>query len=298
MSTAAWFEAARQVIATYGFSERRACRLLDLDRSSLRYRSVRSDDAALRARLRELAGLRRRFGYRRLRRLLAREGIKVNLKKLYRIYREEGLTVRRRRGRRRAVGERAPLGVPSSPDERWSLDFVMDALASSRRFRILCIVDDFSREALLTLADTSISGPRVVRELEALIELRRQPALIVSDNGTEFTSNAVLAWCERRQLRWHYIAPGKPTQNAFIESFNGRLRDECLNENLFTTLAEARQLIETWRIDYNTRRPHSSLGGLTPAEYVSAFLLSGGRAATLTDGFAARPPSAAAKTKG
>ncbi|HEX2230113.1 MAG TPA: IS3 family transposase [Candidatus Binatia bacterium] len=298
LSTAAWFEAARQVIASYGFSQRRACRLLDLDRSSLRYRSVRSDDAALRARLRELAGLRRRFGYRRLRRLLAREGIKVNLKKLYRIYREEGLTVRRRRGRRRAVGERAPLGVPSSPDERWSLDFVMDALASSRRFRILCIVDDFSREALLTLADTSISGPRVVRELEALIELRRQPALIVSDNGTEFTSNAVLAWCERRQLRWHYIAPGKPTQNAFIESFNGRLRDECLNENLFTTLAEARQLIETWRIDYNTRRPHSSLGGLTPAEYVSAFLLSGGRAATLTDGFAARPPSAAAKTKG
>lgn len=298
MSTAAWFEAARQVIASYGFSQRRACRLLDLDRSSLRYRSIRGDDAALRARLRELAGLRRRFGYRRLGLLLAREGIKVNLKKLYRLYREEGLTVRRRRARRRAVGERAPLGVPSSPDERWSLDFMMDALASGRRFRILCIVDDFSREALLTLADTSISGARVVRELEALIAQRRQPALIVSDNGTEFTSNAVLAWCEQRQLRWHYIAPGKPTQNAFIEAFNGRLRDECLNENLFMTLAEARQLIESWRIDYNTSRPHSSLGGLTPMEYVSAFLLAGERAATLSDGSAARPPNAAAKTKG
>jgi putative transposase len=297
LSTAAWFEAARQVMKTYGFSQRRACRLLDLDRSSLRYRSVRRDDAALRTRLRELAGLRRRFGYRRLGLLLAREGIEVNHKKLYRIYREEGLTVRRRRARRRAVGERAPLGAPNSPDERWSLDFVMDALASGRRFRILCIVDDFSREALLTLADTSISGARVVRELEALIELRRQPALIVSDNGTEFTSNAVLAWCERRRLRWHYIAPGKPTQNAFIEAFNGRLRDECLNENLFMTLAEARQLIETWRIDYNTSRPHSSLGGLTPVEYVSAFLLAAGRAATLTDGFAARPASTAAKTK-
>jgi putative transposase len=241
--------------------------------------------------------VRRRFGYRRLGLLLARDGLKVNRKKLYRLYREEGLAVRKRRGRKRAVERRAAISAASGPNARWSLDFVMDALASGRRFRILCIVDDFSRESLLTLVDTSISGARVVRELDALIELRGKPALIMSDNGTEFTSNAVLLWCGRRSLNWHYIAPGKPTQNAFVESFNGRLRDECLNENVFANLMEARQLIETWRLDYNTQRPHSSLGGLTPIEYANSVLLGARRAATLTDGSAARPAAPASERK-
>jgi putative transposase len=281
----------------HALSERRACRLLALDRSSLRYQPVRCDDAILRAKLRELAGVRRRFGYRRLGLLLARDGLKVNRKKLYRLYREEGLAVRKRRGRKRAVERRAAISAASGPNARWSLDFVMDALASGRRFRILCIVDDFSRESLLTLVETSISGARVVRELDALIELRGKPALIMSDNGTEFTSNAVLLWCGRRSLNWHYIAPGKPTQNAFVESFNGRLRDECLNENVFANLMEARQLIETWRLDYNTQRPHSSLGGLTPIEYANSVLLGARRAATLTDGSAARPAAPASERK-
>lgn len=264
------FAAVRFIRERHSYSERRACRLLAIDRSTLRYRPVRSDDTALRQRLRELALERRRFGYRRLGLLLAREGHCINHKKLYRLYREEGLTVRKRRGRKRAAGQRAPIGSLTRINERWSIDFVADALESGRRFRILCIVDDFSRECLAALVDSSIAGTRVVRELDRLIAMRGRPSLIVSDNGTEFTSNAVLSWSDQRQLAWHYIAPGKPFQNAFVESFNGRLRDECLNENLFTTVGEARRLIELWRSDYNTARPHTSLGGLTPAEYVSA----------------------------
>jgi putative transposase len=264
------FAGVRFIMQQHGYSERRACRLLAVDRSAFRYRPVRANDAELRERLRELALERRRFGYRRLGILLAREGYRVNRKKLYRLYREEGLTVRKRRSRRRATGYRAPLGLPTRINQRWSLDFVADALSSGRRFRILCIVDDFSRECLSTLVDSSIAGARVVRELDRLIDLRGQPALIISDNGTEFTSNTVLTWSHQRQLVWHYIAPGKPSQNAFVESFNGRLRDECLNEHLFISMAEARQLIELWRCDYNNARPHTSLGGLTPVEYASA----------------------------
>ena len=268
------FAGVRFVMDEHGYSERRACRLVGVDRSSFRYRPVRTADAELRKRLRELAFERRRFGYRRLGMLLAREGCQVNTKKLYRLYREEGLTVRKRRGRKRATGYRAPIGPPQRINQRWSLDFVADVLTSGRRFRILCVVDDFSRECLSTLVDSSIAGMRVVRELDRLIELRGEPILIVSDNGTEFTSNAVLTWSHRRKLTWHYIAPGKPSQNAFVESFNGRLRDECLNEHLFVSLEDARRLIELWRCDYNTARPHSSLGGLTPVEYASAVSMS------------------------
>jgi putative transposase len=216
--------------------------------------------------LRELAAARRRFGYRRLGYLLAREGPKPNHKKLLRLYREEGLKVHCRGGRKRALGTRAPMALPQGPNQRWSLDFVSDAFGCGRRFRILCVVDDFTRECLALVPDTSLSGARVARELDMIAAVRGKPLAVVSDNGTELTSASILRWSQERQVEWHYIAPGKPTQNAFVESFNGRLRDECLNETLFTSMAQVRAVLAAWRQDYNTVRPHSKLGGLTPAE--------------------------------
>jgi len=256
-------------IRNKGYSQRRACGLVDLHPKTYRYASKRTGDDGLRAKLRELASQRRRFGYRRLGLLLARQGIRLNHKKLYRLYKEERLSVRKRGGRKRALGTRAPMAIPQDRNLRWSLDFVMDTLVSGRRFRILTMVDDFTRECLGLVADTSLTGPRVVRELDRIIETRGCPRMIVSDNGTELTSNAVLAWQQEHSVEWHYIAPGKPMQNGFVESFNGRLRDECLNEHLFTNLSEARRIIEAWRIDYNTNRPHSSLDGLTPTEFAA-----------------------------
>jgi len=232
----------------------------------VRYRSSRPDDSTIRTRLRALAAVRRRFGYRRLGILLAREGLTMNRKKLLRIYREEGLKVRRRGGRKRALGTRAPMVLPQGPNQRWSLDFVSDALTDGRRFRILAVVDDFSRECLCLVADTSLSGMRVARELDAIIAVRGRPGTLVSDNGTELTSMAILRWSQESRIDLHYIAPGKPTQNAFVESFNGRLRDELLNETLFVSLAHARAELAAWKLDYNTVRPHSALGGMTPAE--------------------------------
>ena len=251
------------------YSQRRACRLIGLHPKTYRYASTRPDDDVLRKRLKELASQRRRFGYRRLGLLLARQGVRINHKKLYRLYREERLSVRKRGGRKRALGTRAPMAIPQDQNLRWSLDFVMDTMVSGRRFRILTVVDDFTRECLTLLVDTSLTSLRVVRELDRVIEIRGCPRMIVSDNGTEFTSNAILAWQEENGIEWHYIAPGKPMQNGFVESFNGRLRDECLNEHLFTNLNEARQIIEEWRIDYNTYRPHTSLNGLTPTEFAT-----------------------------
>jgi putative transposase len=255
-----------RLIEQHGLSQRRACRLVGIDHSIWRYQPRRADDIALRQRLRELAHERRRFGYRRLGWLLAREGHAMNSKKLYRLYREEKLMVRRRGGRKRAMGTRAPMMLPLAIDQRWSLDFVSDTLSDGRRFRILCVVDDFSRECLTLVVDTSLGGVRVVRELERLALERGTPQIIVSDNGTELTSSAVLRWALDR-VAWHYIQPGKPVQNAFIESFNSRLRDECLNEHVFVSLSEAREIIEAWRHDYNHLRPHSSLGALTPIEF-------------------------------
>ena len=214
-----------------------------------------------------LSAERRRFGYRRLHLMLDREGIHVNHKKLRRLYREEGLQVRRRGGRKRALGTRSPIILPEGPNQRWSLDFVSDAFVDGRRFRILCVVDDFTRECLTLVADTSLSGLRVGRELDAVIARRGRPGTIVSDNGTELTSMAILRWSQDRKVAWHYIAPGKPTQNAFVESFNGRLRDECLNETLFTSLPHAKAVLATWKHDYNHHRPHSAHGGATPVEF-------------------------------
>ena len=214
----------------FGMSERRACKAIGCCRMTMRYQTTRADDASLRQRMRAIAQERRRFGYRRLHVLLKREGYLINHKKLFRLYREEKLTVRRRGGRKRAIGTRAPMLDPMMPNDRWSLDFVSDQLTDGRRFRILTVVDDCTRECLALVADTSLSGIRVARELDRLMIERGKPKMVVSDNGSELTSNAILTWADHSRVEWHYIAPGKPMQNAFIESFNGRLRDELLNE--------------------------------------------------------------------
>ena len=267
VTPAARREAAAHLGQMFEVSQRRACRVVGTDRTSVRYRGRRSSDEAIRVRLRELAAQRRRFGYRRLLVLLDREGLHMNHKKLRRLYREERLQVRRRGGRKRALGTRAPMTIPQGANQRWSLDFLSDAFSDGRRFRILAVVDDFTRECLCLVADTSLSGGRVARELDVIAMHRGLPSGVVSDNGTELTSLAMLKWSQDRRVAWHYIAPGKPTQNAFIESFNGRLRDELLNETLFGSLAHARQALEDWKNDYNTLRPHSRLGNLTPAIY-------------------------------
>ncbi len=212
--------------------------------------------------MKAIAHERRRFGYRRVHVLLKREGYRVNHKKLFRLYREEKLAVRRRK---RAIGTRAPMTVPMAPNERWSLDFVSDQLTCGRRFRVLTVVDDCTRECLALVADTSLSGIRVARELDRLMIERGKPKMVVNDNGSELTSNAILTWADQSRVAWHHIAPGKPMQNAFIESFNGRLRDELLNETLFTSLAQARVALGCWRADYNDARPHSLLGKRPPS---------------------------------
>jgi putative transposase len=259
--------AVRAIQAKFQLSQRRACALVGLGRSTCRYRPRRQDWSALRDRLRALAGERRRFGYRRLYVLLRREGFRVNRKRIYRLYTQEGLTVRRRKRRRRV-----PRGVPRLPaptriNERWSLDFVLDVLDDGRRFRILTVVDDFTRSCLAIDVDTSIGGRRVAQVLQRLIETRGTPARLVTDNGPEFMSRALDAWAYAHGIDLHFIEPGKPNQNAYVESFNGRLRDECLNEHWFFSLGQARETIETWRLDYNALRPHSALGDVSPEEF-------------------------------
>lgn len=251
----------------YGVSERRACRVVGIGRSSMRYRPKgRPDEERLRRRLRELAAERKRFGYRRLHVLLGREGMTVNHKRVERLYRQEGLTVRRRTRKRLATAERTPLLLPTAPNEQWSLDFVSDALSWGRRIRLLAVVDTVTREALAVEVDTSLPGERVVRVLERIAAERGVPDAIVLDNGPELTGRALDQWAYGRGVQLRFIQPGKPIQNAYAESFVGRLRDECLNEHWFTTLADARRTVEAWRRDYNGVRPHSSLGYRTPTE--------------------------------
>lgn len=265
-------EAVAHLQAAMGLSERRACVIVGADRKMVRYKSRRSPDSDLRARLRDLANERRRFGYRRLFILLRREGEPSGINRIYRLYREEGLAVRKRRARRKAVGTRAPILVEARANARWSLDFVHDQFACGRRFRILNVVDDVTRECLGAIPDVSISGRRVARELTAIIERRGKPGMIVSDHGTELTSNAILAWSAEHKINWHYIAPGKPMQNGFIESFNGRMRDELLNETMFHGLDHARAVIAEWVADFNTARPHSALGYQTPAAFAASMV--------------------------
>lgn len=260
-------DAVAHLKTRFGISERRACRIAGADRKMVRYQSKRAPDTELRGRLRELANERRRFGYRRLFVLLRREGESSGINRIYRLYREEGLMVRKRKARRKAIGTRAPILIEARPNARWSLDFVHDQLANGRRFRVLNVVDDVTRECLAAIPDTSISGRRVARELITLIERRGKPGMIVSDNGTELTSNAILTFAAAHRVEWHYIAPGKPMQNGFVESFNGRMRDELLNETMFRNLAHAKVVIAAWAADYNTERPHSALDYQTPTDY-------------------------------
>jgi putative transposase len=271
VTPAAERKAVAHLRAAFEMSERRACKAIGCCRMTMRYKTTRADDAGLRQRMKAIAHERRRFGYRRLHVLLKREGYVINHKKLFRLYREEKLAVRRRGGRKRAIGTRAPMMVPVAPNDRWSLDFVSDQLTDGRRFRILTVVDDCTRECLTLVADTSLSGARVARELDRLTIERGKPKMVVSDNGSELTGNAILTWADHARVDWHYIAPGKPMQNAFIESFNGRLRDELLNETLFTSLAQARVALGCWRADYNDARPHSQLRWRTPSEFAFTF---------------------------
>jgi putative transposase len=249
-------------------TERRACGLIEVCRMTVRYEPRRPDDAVLRVRLRELAAVRRRWGYRRLGVLLRREGLLVNHKRVYRIYREEGLSVKRRKRKRAVSTARTPVLRPELPNEVWGLDFVSDTLAWGRKLRMLTVLDLYTREALAIEVDTSLSGGRVARVLERIIAERGQaPQAIVMDNGPELTSKAMDQWAYDRGVRLHFIDPGKPVQNCFTERFNGTLRDECLNEHWFTSLPDARRTVETWRIDYNTVQPHGSLDDRTPEEF-------------------------------
>ena len=258
--------AVRAIQAKFRLSERRACGLVGLGRSTCRYETRRAEWPALRERLHALAAERRRFGYRRLYILLRREGYRVNLKRVYRLYRDDGLAVRRRR-RRRRVARGTPLAGPTRINERWSLDFLLDTLEDGRRVRLLAVVDDFTRTCLAIEVDTSIGGRRVVEVLQRLVETRARPAVLITDNGPEFVGRALDAWAYAQGIRLHFIEPGKPNQNAYVESFNGRFRDECLNEHWFLSLAHTRQIVEAWRLDYNAVRPHSSLGNVSPTEF-------------------------------
>ena len=254
--------------AEWRMTERRAGGLLSVCRMTVRYESRRQDDTEIRVRLRQLAAERRRWGYRRLHVLLLREGMLVNHKRVYRIYRQEGLGVRRRKRKRTVSAARTPLLRPARLNEVWGLDFVSDALAWGRKLRMLTVVDLYTREALAIEVDTSLGGVRVARVLERIIAERGQaPQAIVMDNGPELTSRALDQWAYAHGVRLHFIDPGKPVQNCFVESFNGTLRDECLNEHWFTSVHDARQAVETWRIDYNRVRPHSSLDDRTPEEF-------------------------------
>jgi putative transposase len=265
--------AVTMAMETADLSERRACRFLCFARSSQRYRTRRAPQRELRDRLHTLAVLRPRWGYRRLHRLLHREGWTHNRKLTQRVYREEGLQVRRRKRKRVAV-PRTPLTAPTRPNERWSMDFVSDALGDGRKFRAMTLVDDCTRECPAIEVDVSLPGGRVVRVLDRVARARGYPVAIVCDNGPEFRGEALDQWAHQHRVQLAFIEPGKPVQNAFVESFNGKLRDECLNENWFVSLADAQQMIEAWRVDYNDARPHSGLADRTPTEFANELLLT------------------------
>jgi putative transposase len=268
VTPAAKRQAVTLVRTVFEVSQRRACDALAIERRRLNYRSRKNDDV-LRERLRSLASERRRFGYKRLAIFLRREGFGCNLKKVHRLYKEEQLQVRRRKGRKRAIGTRQPLPKPDMINQVWSLDFMSDALSDGRKFRLFGVMDQCSREGLALVVDTSMPGARVTRELDQIIAVRGKPHCIISDNGTELTSRAVLQWAQANNIEWHYITPGKPSENGFTESMNGKIRDEFLNEHWFTSLFEAKHLAAEWLYDYNHVRPHSSLNYQTPKEFIS-----------------------------
>jgi putative transposase len=261
-----------EVLEDYAISERRACRLVMLHRSVCRYRAHGRDDRALRLRLKELAYARPRYGYRRLTTLLQREGWPVNHKRVHRIYREEELMVRTKRRKRRTAEVRVKLLPATQVGERWSIDFVSDQLADGRRFRVLTAVDHVSRECVCLRAAQSLPSQAVTEVLDEAMDLYGQPEAITMDNGTEFACNHFDQWAYRRGIQLDFITPGRPVENGIIESFNGKLRDECLNLHWFESLADVRAEIEAWREEYNQVRPHSSLGNRAPAEYIAELL--------------------------
>jgi len=251
-------------------SQRQACRWLGFHRSAVRYTTRRPDDTALRQRLRELATAHPRWGSPLLIWCLRQEGVRDNHKRIRRLYRAEGLAVRRRR-RKRRVQPRTPRPAPLTPNERWSMDFVRDTLAEGRVFRALTLVDDCTRECPAIEVGTSLGGTAVVAVLERLALIRGRPSALVLDNGPEFQSRALHRWAYTHGVQLDFIDPGKPVQNCFIESFNGRFRDECLNQHWFLSLADARRIIEQWRTTYNTARPHRGLDGRTPSAFAALF---------------------------
>jgi putative transposase len=253
-----------------GLSERKSCILVNISVSAYRYQPKEDNDAVLRHRLRELAGQRKRFGSPRLHIMLKREKLVVNHKRTERIYREDGLALRRKRRRKGAAGARVVIPAAVRRNEQWSMDFVSDSIVTGRKFRALTIVDNYTRECPVIEVDTSLGGARVVNVLERLSETRGLPEVITIDNGPEFAGKALDEWAYRKSIKLNFITPGKPVENAYAESFNGRLRDECLNTNWFMNLKQARNIIEDWRRDYNEVRPHSSLKNMTPMEYANA----------------------------
>lgn len=270
MTPAARKEAVEFACSNFPMSLRRACGLMQIQMSSYYYRHRPRPDEALRAALKEAAAKRRRWGYRMLAVLMERQGFKDNIKRIYRVYREEKLQVKIRR-RRKTARWRGDKPLPATrPNERWSMDFMSDQLANGRTIRVFNVVDDFTRQCLAMEVDTSLGGGRVTRVLDRLVARHGHPQRIVMDNGPEFTGKALDRWAYEHRVDLAFIEPGKPVQNAFVESFNGTRRDECLNENWFLSLADARAIIENWRIDYNEQRPHSSLGRRTPSEFATA----------------------------
>jgi len=287
-----------EIRAQFGFSERRACRLVGLHRSSARYAAHPARERDMRERLKQLAWQRRRFGYRRLAVLLRREGWAVNHKRVYRQYRAEGLTLHRRRPTRRLLGRAQPLVTATRPNQRWSIDFMHDALACGRPFRILTVIDDYTRECPALEVDTSLPAARVIRVLERVTAARGTPEVLVLDNGPECRSRQLAAWAHARGITLRFIEPGKPMQNAYVESFNGKLRDECLNEHWFGSLADARHVLETWRHDYNDVRPHSALANVSPATFAANIGTTGGMSTLGAVAIVAPKPNACVAIQG
>jgi putative transposase len=257
------------MIERHGLSQRRACSLVVVSRTVMHYKPKADElNNRIEERLKALAAKHRRYGHPRLHVLIRREGFAVNHKRTEAIYRREGLTLRIRRKKKFAAVVRVPLPAATRPNERWAMDFIQDALWSGRKFRTLSIVDTYTRECMTVEADTSLPGFRAVRILERLVDLKGLPDSIRVDNGPEFISKVLDEWAYRNGVKLDFIRPGKPVENAHVESFHGKFRDECLNENYFSDIHEARTKIEEWRIEYNTFRPHSSLNYQTPEEFL------------------------------
>lgn len=259
--------AVKHLMALFGRSQRRVCSLIGIQRSTYRYPAKPRKDEPLRERLRELAQKRRRWGCPQLHRVLRREGLVKNHKRTERIYREESLSIRCRKRKKTTSELRIQVPDAERPNQQWAMDFMSDALFNGRKIRLLTLIDEYSRECLAIEVDTSINGVRVTNVLNRIVMFRGLPDMIKVDSGPEFISKAMDAWAYQRQIQLQFSRPGKPIDNRFIESFNGRFRDECLNDNWFMSLQNARDIVETWRIDYNETRPHSSLNDLTPQEF-------------------------------